>query len=60
MVGSGRQLRAGEAVSLDSLGLTAADGLRVGVRALRSAAPDLVALLVGSSGLVRSDDDLVF
>jgi stress response protein SCP2 len=54
-----RALRPGEALPLSDLGPTAAAGLTVGLTAAGTT-PDLVAMLVGDNGKVRTDDDLVF
>lgn len=54
-----RTLRPGEALQLADLGATATAGLTVGLTAA-GATPDLVAMLVGDDGKVRTDDDLVF
>ncbi|MFL6074858.1 MAG: DUF4041 domain-containing protein [Mycobacteriales bacterium] len=60
MGGSPRTLRPGEALPLEALGLTAGEEMAIGLGGAAGAPPDLVALLVGPSGRVRSDDDLVF
>lgn len=54
-----RTLRPGEALPLSDLGPTATAGLTVGLTAAGTT-PDLVAMLVGDNGKVRTDDDLVF
>ena len=54
-----RMLRPGEALSLADLGPSAMSGLKVSLSAA-GPVPDLVAMLVGGNGKVRSDDDLVF
>ena len=56
---SARTLRPGEAVPLTELGPTATGGIAVELRGT-GIVPDLIAMLVGEGGKVRSDDDLVF
>lgn len=60
MAVGGQELRAGEALVIASLSQAPVELLHVGLRAGGEAPPDLVAMLVGPSGKVRSDDDLVF
>lgn len=59
--GSPRILRAGEAVPLQELGGShASEGDLHVTLAAAGSVPDLVALLIGADGQVRTDDDLVF
>lgn len=59
--GSPRILRAGEAVPLQELGGShASEGDLHVTLAAAGSVPDLVALLIGADGRVRTDDDLVF
>jgi stress response protein SCP2 len=55
-----RALRPGEALPLESVGLTVGGEFAIGLSATAGGLPDLVAILVDESGKVRSDDDLVF
>lgn len=60
MTHSPRALRPGEALTLESIGIAADEEIAIGLSGTADPLPDLVALLVGESAKVRSDDDLVF
>jgi len=61
MSGLARAMRPGEALPLETLGLSAGEEVAIGLGAGDgSPPPDLVALLVDESGRVRTDDDLIF